>query len=84
MKKIAQAYMQIEEKLVQYPLVSKMIGMDKEELEEHLMSKNLSQDNLRTIFQSHLDKFDLEYKQKLFDLGESELTDEANIKYDQI
>ena len=40
-----------------------------------------SQNKLMKIFKSHQERFDEEYKQKLFELGEKELAAEAMEKY---
>ena len=71
-----QSYMQDEEKLAQYPQWPPPSAYDL-----HL-SKEIPPEKLKELFVGHQDRFDEEYKQKLFKLGEAELTQEAKIKYD--
>ena len=47
-------------------------------------SQEIPQHKLTEIFKNHANRFDEEYKKKLFQLGEGELSKEAKLKYNQI
>lgn len=61
--------MRREEKIAQYPQMAELTNLKN--------PREISKNHLNEIFLSHEDKFEKEYKLKLFELGKNELTREA-------
>lgn len=72
---MSKKYFEAKEKAAMYP---RKLSMHESKLFEN---KEIDQEALDQLFLKHQDKFDHEYKQKLFELGKKELVNEAMNKY---